>query len=60
MTVACSGTIAPGGEVVRAWLPVPREYPYQNGFELLNTSPLSVDGPNSRIRSVYLEKASRR
>lgn len=48
----------PAGQTVRAWLPIPREYPFQTGFELLSSSsPLrNIDSAQSAIRSAYLEQ----
>lgn len=51
------GTAAEG-ESVRAWLPIPRHYPFQDAFELLSTSPGARDlaPANSSIRSIFLEQ----
>jgi transglutaminase-like putative cysteine protease len=58
MTVTVEAGAAPSGETVRAWLPIPRDYPYQNGFKLISTVPAAnrVDAADSPIRSVYLEQ----
>jgi transglutaminase-like putative cysteine protease len=58
MTVTAKASAAPAGEVIRAWLPIPREYPFQKGFELVATTPpfKHIDDPQSSIRSVYLEQ----
>jgi transglutaminase-like putative cysteine protease len=58
MTVTVEPGAAPKGETVRAWLPIPRSYPYQNGFKLISTVPSDnrVDDADSPIRSVYLER----
>jgi transglutaminase-like putative cysteine protease len=58
MTVTAHAGAAPAGEIVRAWLPIPRQYPFQNEFELVSASPsaISIDRPDSSIRSVYLEQ----
>ncbi len=58
MTVTVEDGAAPAGETVRAWLPIPRSYPYQNGFKLISTSPAAnrLDASDSPIRSVYLER----
>ncbi len=60
MNVTAAPGAAPDGETIRAWLPVPRHYPYQRDFRLLNTSsPLKhLDGKESPIRSVYLEQTA--
>ena len=51
------GTVT-AGEWIRAWLPVPRLYPFQRGFELLSTSsPVSqISDESSPIRALYLEQ----
>jgi hypothetical protein len=53
MTVTASN-VAPRGAVIRAWLPIPRQYPFQDEFKLVGSSP-PVDSlapgsipPNSR------------
>lgn len=58
MTVTVDADVAPPGEMIRAWLPIPREYPFQRDFVLLETSsPVRhLDGPDSPIRAVYLEQ----
>ena len=58
MTVTVEAGTAPPGAVVRAWLPIPRAYPYQDGFKLLSSLPAGgqVDAPESPIRSVYLKQ----
>jgi transglutaminase-like putative cysteine protease len=60
MTVTVDAGAAPAGQTVRAWLPVPRTYPYQNGFELISTSPsvFQLAPETSAIRSVYLEQTA--
>ena len=58
MTVSVdSGTVRPG-DTVRAWLPIPRKFPYQLDFELIGSSskPLTVAPENSPIRSVFMEQ----
>lgn len=46
------------GKLIRAWLPIPREYPYQNQFRLITSSTpvLVLSGPESPIRSAYMEQ----
>jgi transglutaminase-like putative cysteine protease len=58
MTVTAEAGAAPAGEIVRAWLPVPRLYPYQSGFELVSAAPAAagIEGPESPIRCLYLEQ----
>ncbi len=50
-----SGTVKPG-ETVKAWLPIPRNFPYQTDFELESSSsnPIIIAGPDSPIRSVFM------
>ena len=58
MTVTAKADAAPAGETIRAWIPVPRQYPFQGNIELLPTSsPMKhLDDPQSPVRSAYLEK----
>lgn len=45
------------GALVRAWLPVPRAFPFQTDFRLVRSSvPATIDGEQSPIRSAYLEQ----
>jgi transglutaminase-like putative cysteine protease len=60
-TVKQSAVPTPGktdGKLIRAWLPIPREYPYQNQFRLITSStPILVLAPAaSPIRSAYMEQ----
>ncbi|HSU56562.1 MAG TPA: transglutaminase domain-containing protein [Candidatus Dormibacteraeota bacterium] len=58
MTVTAKPTAAPAGETIKAWIPFPREYPFQSGIELLSSSSPQkhLDPPDSPIRSVLLEQ----
>ncbi len=58
MTVAAKKGAAPAGETIRAWLPIPRHYPFQDHFECISSSPpLKVLAPESSpIRSAYFEQ----
>jgi transglutaminase-like putative cysteine protease len=58
MTVSARPSAAPTGEVIRAWLPIPRRYPFQQDFELLSTSSKvqHLESEDSPIRSLYLEQ----
>ena len=60
MTVALDANVVTPGKTVGAWLPVPRNYPYQGDFELVSSSsPVIQIGPgNSAIRSAYLEQSA--
>jgi transglutaminase-like putative cysteine protease len=62
MTVTANANAAPAGEVIHAWIPIPRDYPFQSGFDLLSTSsPVKhLDDGQSPIRSVYLEQAAQK
>lgn len=58
MTVTLDANAVAAGKTVRAWLPVPRKYPYQGGFKLVaSSSPVKQLAPEtSPIRSAYLEQ----
>ena len=58
MTVTVDADAVPDGERVRAWLPIPREYPFQTGFNLLKTSSPTkrIDEQSSAIRAIHLEQ----
>ena len=62
MTVTAKAGAAPEGEIVRAWLPIPRSYPFQTDFKLLKTSspPRRLDDERSPIRAVFLEQPARK
>jgi transglutaminase-like putative cysteine protease len=62
MAVTANADAAPDGETVRAWLPIPRRYPFQGDFELVSASstPKHVDDESSPARSIYLEQTARR
>jgi transglutaminase-like putative cysteine protease len=62
MTVTAKADAAPDGETIRAWLPIPRSYPFQTDFKLLNTSsPVKhLEPENSPIRSAFLEQPARK
>ncbi len=57
MNVSLKPGAAKPGQQVRAWLPVPRAYPFQTGFEVLSSSPsVKIIAPEtSPIRSAYFE-----
>lgn len=61
MTVTLKADAVPAGETVKAWLPIPRSFPHQQGFTILSSSsPVkSVDGEESPIRSAYFEQTMR-
>ena len=61
MSVTAKPNAAPEGELIRAWLPIPRQYPFQGDFELISTSSgvKHIESAESPIRSVYLEQSAR-
>lgn len=61
MTVTAKADAAPDGEVVRAWLPIPRKYPFQSDFELRSATPKTkeINNRESPIRAAYLEQPAR-
>ena len=54
-----SNAVAPG-EIIRAWLPVPRRYAFQDQFEWLGSTPpmLNLCPPTRSIRSAYFEQVA--
>ncbi|RCS43918.1 transglutaminase domain-containing protein [Bremerella cremea] len=48
----------PAGSTIKAWLPIPRSFPFQRGFQLISSSPqpLEVAPADSPSRSVYFEQ----
>jgi transglutaminase-like putative cysteine protease len=62
LTVTAKPTAAPADEIIRAWLPIPRDYPFQTGFQLVESSspPKQVSPADSPIRCVYLEQPARK
>ena len=58
MTVTVKSNAVAPGETIRAWLPVPRRYPFQDQFEWLGSTPpmLNLSAPTSSIRSAYFEQ----
>ena len=61
MTVTVKSNAVAPGETIRAWLPVPRRYPFQDQFEWLGSAPpmLNLCAPTSAIRSAYFEQVAR-
>jgi len=61
MKVTAGPGAAPKGEFLRAWLPVPRYYPFQKDFELISSSsPIKhLDSEESPMRALYLEQPAR-
>ncbi|MDQ6630345.1 MAG: transglutaminase-like domain-containing protein [Verrucomicrobiota bacterium] len=62
MTVTAEAKAAPSGEMIRAWLPVPRQYPFQTDFKMLSSSsPVKyLADETSPIRSAYFEQIARK
>lgn len=62
MAVTAEPGAAPDGETIRAWLPIPREYPFQAQYEFLSASSpvLHTDPAQSSIRSVLLQQAAKK
>jgi transglutaminase-like putative cysteine protease len=67
MSVTADADVVPAGgsrdqNLIRAWLPIPREYPYQSQFKLIasSTPVLALSGPESPIRSAYMEQHAAR
>ncbi len=58
MTVTVNADAAPAGQIVRAWLPIPRAYPYQDDFEIITSTPAvkEIAPADSPIRSAYFEQ----
>lgn len=58
MTVTAGADVVPAGQIIRAWLPIPRNYPYQTNFEIISSSPpvKDVAPGDSSIRSAYFEE----
>ncbi len=58
MTVTADAGAAPAGTTVRAWLPVPRVFPHQKDFQLIESTPevKSIADGLSPIRSAFLEQ----
>lgn len=61
MTVSADADAVAPGNIVRAWLPIPRNYPYQTNFEIISSSPMvkEVAPGDSSIRSAYFEQPAR-
>ncbi|MEI6076258.1 MAG: transglutaminase domain-containing protein [Verrucomicrobiota bacterium] len=58
MNITAYANTVPAGQDLRAWLPIPREYPFQNCFKLLSSSPAikHLEDNRSSIRSAYFER----
>ena len=62
MKLTVNADAVPEGATIRAWLPVPRRYPYQIGFRAIaSSSPVKALAPeDSPIRSVYMEQKAKK
>ena len=62
MTVTADANAAPDGETIRAWLPIPRRYPFQDGFTLVSASspPKATNSETNSARALYLEQPAHR
>ncbi len=62
MAVTAKAGAAPEGEIIRAWLPIPRSYPFQTDFKLFKTSsePKHLDDERSLLRALHLEQPARK
>lgn len=60
MTLTVEPDVVPAGETIRAWFPIPRDFPFQKDFRLVSTSADSrqIAPEDRRIRSLYLEQPS--
>jgi transglutaminase-like putative cysteine protease len=60
MTVTAKSNAVPAGETVRAWLPIPRVYPFQGDFDLLSSFPQvkHLGEAHSPIRAVHFEQTA--
>jgi transglutaminase-like putative cysteine protease len=61
MNLTVNSGVASNGEIIRAWVPIPRHYPFQYDFKLLSSSvpPKSIATEDSPIRSIYFEEPAR-
>lgn len=62
-TVTVKPDVVPAGEIIRCWLPYPREIPpRQTGIKLLETEPQRyIIAPNEYLqRTIYFEKEAKR
>ncbi|MCC9606291.1 transglutaminase-like domain-containing protein [Blastopirellula sp. JC732] len=48
------------GDLIKAWLPIPREFPFQRDFRLIGSSPtpLEIAPGDSPMRSAYFEQTA--
>jgi transglutaminase-like putative cysteine protease len=62
MKVTAKASAAPADETIRAWLPIPRAYPFQTEIALVSATPEAkrIDPPDSPIRCAYFEQTARK
>ncbi|MSU59957.1 MAG: transglutaminase domain-containing protein [Pedosphaera sp.] len=62
MVVTAKADAAPDGEIVRAWLPIPRQLPFQTDFQVLSAKPATkeINNADSFIRAALLEAPARK
>jgi transglutaminase-like putative cysteine protease len=62
MRVTAKADAVPAGETIRAWVPIPRRYPFQYDFKLISSSwpAKSIEEEESPIRSMYFEQPARK
>ena len=62
MTVTAKPNATPDGQVVRAWLPIPRDYPFQMDYVLRDSFPAvaQMNSCDSSIRAAYFEQHARK
>src|SRR5579859_1897692 len=58
MAVTAQSNAVPAGDTIRAWMPIPRRYPFQDDFKLVSAScpAKSMDDETSPARSIYFEQ----
>ena len=62
MTITANAGAAPAGQLIRAWMPVPRAYPFQKDFEFVtsSTAPHEINDLASPIRAICLEQSAKK
>jgi len=60
MNVTVEPGVVPAGDTIRAWLPIPRSFPFQKDFLLVSASSgvRHIAPEESPIRSLYIEQQS--
>lgn len=62
VSLSVNADAVPAGQIIRAWLPIPRAFPHQISFNLVSSSsPVKTLGdPESPIRSAFLEQPAQK